>query len=539
MGVMVFVFILVSAFALGNVLCHPLAIGPEAACHLSASMLSWLGQRPFVDFYEIGSLPTLYLQVPLVAVARILHSHPILIFKLVVLALAVLSGSTVLALARLRGPGFDRLYLQLVAILIVVAYSLNYTEFGEAPLFFASSLTPYIVARLSQQILPQKLKIAVILLALLGLLTAPIFVVYLLCLELAFALMQISEGKKLSHVFASRKADLFYYPIFVASIIYIALVASTPGYLDSFWTYNSLYFKYFNEQLYWMEKSPDLRNLIYLAIFLLLTASMVLTRSREARLFSCSSIVGLAFYITSVSTLSCYAMPFLYFASLAFLGTCSYLVCWLTVRFKRPIKWRKVPFVFALLLMPIVMLTPWLLMPLFAPPSATVKVVSPLGFSGYSKAYDFSVFSTFLQEHSAADDKVAVYAWQVRPAFPLLLQLLRRPAKFLYLYPFMVLKHGDPEGSAEQKAKLALMQQQTFKIVEDELTGQNPPQLLLIEDGDVRQWFNESGLMEKISNRYELLQGVSPTNSDEVDNHPPFEYLAYRNPFAAYKLMRR
>lgn len=140
MGVMVFAFILVAAFALGNIVCHPLSIGPEAACHLSASMLTALGQRPFVDFYEIGSQPTLYLQVPLVVVARLLRTHPILIFKIVVLALALLSATVLLALARLRGPGWHRLYLQLAAILVCLFYGFNYTEFGEAPLFLPPQL---------------------------------------------------------------------------------------------------------------------------------------------------------------------------------------------------------------------------------------------------------------------------------------------------------------------------------------------------------------------------------------------------------------
>lgn len=538
MGITVFAFMLVAAFALGNIVCHPLSIGPEAACHLSASMLTALGQKPFVDFYEIGSQPTLYLQVPLVVVARLLHSHPIVIFKVVVLALALLSSTVLLALARLRGPGWQRLYLQLSAILVSLFYGFNYTEFGEAPLFFATTITPYLFARLSNQILPQKLRIVIMVLLLLALLTAPIFVAYLLLVELALALMLFSEGQNLSNYFARARSLLLYLPLLLALISYLLLASLTPGYLDSAWTYNSLYFKYFNDQLYWMEKSPDLRSLIYLSIFLLLLASMGLTRSREARLFSIASICGFAFYITSVSTLSCYLMPHFYFALLAGLSTMSYLIASLAVRFKQPLKWRKVPFVFSLLLLPLVMLLPWLLMPLFAPPSATIKVTSPLGFRGYSKAYDLSVFASFLLEQSQADDKVAIYAWQVRPAYPLLLQLLRRPSKFLYLYPFMVLKHGDPQGTDEQKAKLAARQKQTYQIIEDELTGKNPPQLLLIEDGDIRQWFNESGLMEKISNRYELLQGVSPTNSDEVDSHPPFEYLAYRNPFAVYKLVR-
>ncbi|MBK9771176.1 MAG: hypothetical protein IPP57_10185 [Candidatus Obscuribacter sp.] len=538
MGVMVFAFILVAAFALGNIVCHPLSIGPEAACHLSASMLTALGQRPFVDFYEIGSQPTLYLQVPLVVVARLLRTHPILIFKIVVLALALLSATVLLALARLRGPGWHRLYLQLAAILVCLFYGFNYTEFGEAPLFFATTITPYLFARLSNQSLPQKLKIVVMLLLLLALLTAPIFVAYFLLVEFALALMLLSEGQNLRSYFGQGRSLLLYLPLFVALPIYLLLAYLTPGYLDSAWTYNNLYFKYFNDQLYWMEKSPDLRNLIYLSIFFLLVASTGLTRSREARLFSIASIVGFAFYITSVSTLSCYLMPYFYFALLAALSTLSYLISSLAVRFKQSLRWRKVPFVLLLLLLPLVILVPWLLMPLFAPASATVKVSSPLGFRGYSKFYDFSVFASFLLEQSQADDKVAIYAWQVRPAYPLLLQLLRRPSKFLYLYPFMVFKHGDPEGTEEQKAKLAAMQKQIYQIIEDELTGKNPPQLLLIEDGDIRQWFNESGLMEKISNRYELLQGVSPTNSDEVEKHPPFEYLAYRNPFAVYKLVR-
>ncbi|HMX46980.1 MAG TPA: hypothetical protein PKC93_13585, partial [Candidatus Obscuribacter sp.] len=107
-----------------------------------------------------------------------------------------------------------------------------------------------------------------------------------------------------------------------------------------------------------------------------------------------------------------------------------------------------------------------------------------------------------------------------------------------YLYPFMAFHHGGAEASAcgvlNDPERLPKLESKFYSLLQAELSAANRPALIFIEDGDIRQQFDDRGLVKLLDSDYSMLASFT-FSPDERKGHPSFEYPGYMNAFAVFK----
>lgn len=487
---------------------HPVLVAPQCAQHMSAAWHIADGLKFGVDFLDDASPLFLYLLCPFVFVANLIHVNPLLLFKLGVLALTVLSGRLCFSLLEsksLRYRLLERQMLSYLPLYMVLFLLFSLPQSGHSAQLLLLGVTPYLVLKCAQAN-PSIYSLAnlersqlwqVVLYAALTVLADPQLLAFYLLIDLA-----------------QRRFFLTFPLLFALAFLpFVLLMGDTlNGYIDSVLPVLWLNFKYFNDYLYWMDKSPDLRQLVYLFVLSATLTVPLLSRSALARLLSALSCLGFTYFIVSVGMLSEFSLPMLYFS--IFPGFCGLLY----FLFSSPCKifQRRLLTRYTMIL------------------AAFFLVLAC--FSLKFKGSDLSIFSSTVIGQSLPGDTVAFYNWQSRPAFPLTMQLTRRSSNMPCFYPFTALHHGDVEGSEGDRARLKSLGDRAFAIVEKEISGSKPPTLIFVEDGDLRQEMTERGLLTKIESRYSLIGAASFMSEEEQSRHEPFEYLGFRNGFAVFRL---
>lgn len=489
---------------------HPVLVAPQCAQHMSAAWHIVDGLKFGVDFLDDASPLFLYLLSAFVFVANLIHVNPLLLFKLALIALTVLSGRLCFALLESKSLCYrlvERQMLNYLPLYMVLFLLFSLPQSGHGAQLLVLGLTPYLVLKCARANpstsiyslanLERSQLWQVVLYGALTVLADPQFLAFYLLIDLA-----------------QRRFFLTFPLLFaVAFLPFVLLMGDTlNGYIDSVLPVLWLNFKYFNDYLYWMDKSPDLRRLVYLFVLSATLAVPLLSRSALARLLSALSCLGFTYFIVSVGMLSEFALPMLYFS--IFSGFCGLMY-----------------FLFS---------SPWKLFRRHQLPRYTKFLAAfflVLACSSLKiKGSDLSIFSDTVISDSMPGDTVAFYNWQSRPAFPLTMQLARRSSNMSCFYPFTALHHGDVEGSETDRARLKSLGDRAFAIVEKEISGSKPPTLIFVEDGDLRQEMTERGLLTKIESRYSLIGAASFLNGEEQSRHEPFEYLGFRNGFAVFRL---
>ncbi len=256
------------------------------------------------------------------------------------------------------------------------------------------------------------------------------------------------------------------------------------------------------------------------------------------------SCFGFAYFLSSQTLLGQFSLPMLFFAGLAGLSSLVFLYRLARVRFSRLRRLKlltralacKQTILACLLLFAVATSLPSLLR------QDTVTIDDGAGTRAVVLSSDLSIFARTVLKETRAGEPITVYCWQPRPGFPLTAQLMRKPSRFPYLYPFMAFHHGGAEASAcgvlTDVERLPKLESRFYALLQDELAAPSrsalSPALIFIEDGDIRQQFDDRGLVKLLDTDYSMLNSFT-FSEEERKGHPPFEYPGYMNAFAVFK----
>lgn len=524
----IFLFVLSAALLLALLFCRELILPAEMAAHLSSGALLASGKIPYRDFFDNLSPGLLFFSM-LPAFFAPLKLHPILVYKLGVFVLFILSSALVFKIA---GSGSFRLSeraaLYFVPFCTALFLLVFLSSFAHENLLFSISLLPYLLLRLGRPSLPlQSRQFALsFLLFLIATAVDPSFFGFYLLFELSLLFLPGAKFDK-----------QFVVSALLSPLAYLLVLAVLPSeilknYIERVVLVNLATFLQFNEYLYWMEKSPDRRDLIYVFVAALTLSTFALGVSRLARSFVVLSAIGFAYYLSTVGLLTGAALPMLYFAMLASLVALSRALCAVSCKWKLPdmlVLTNKKVLGASTLLVLVVSFTLF-----FRSPFS----LAPLGYHLWGRKWDVSYFSSVVEKYSEPGERVAVFSFQARPGYPLLTQLARpNGSAFIYFYPFLVFRHMEmlPDW---HRAALAPFEPFIWSEIAREFK-ENPAELVLVAEGDIMETFDRKGLRKLLDEKYDHVADCTMMSSTEALEHAPFEYLGYQDAFAVFKLREK
>lgn len=520
---------------------------------LSCGILIADGALPYIDFLDNSSPLALYLASLPALVSKIIYIHPITIFNLMGVLLTLVSLLLIVQCGRGQCQRLKTLQFCLPAIVLGVALSLIYflNYFGQESVLFFLLFLPYLTQRYLSisAINPVRKRLQPVLigsLAALGLLLNPVFLLALVAVEFIclFALGDISLAKLKYRFFAAELRACLLSLILLCLLVFSLAPAAVFEYLGPILRINQLTFEYFNNDLSYVGKSPDRRDLVYAFVVFFVLALPVAGRCLMTRLMCLMAAFGFAYFVFSGTLFSHQAILMVAYSAIALLlaGSRYIRAChpakillgqfaaWCSTRLNRK----------ALLFLPILATVCFLSSSIAALKLAKGNAFSlrELGYNGFGFERDLSFFSKTVKEASATRDRVWIYSEQISPAFPLLTQLRRTPGFLVWGFPLRSLKLLHECGTAEEIARLAHFEATMYDRLRVEALSPHPPSLILVEDGEVHDLFKANGIIAIIEKFYSPLDSCSPLNSDEIANHEPYEYLGFRVNFSSDKLRK-
>ncbi|MCA0313774.1 MAG: hypothetical protein LCH63_08010 [Candidatus Melainabacteria bacterium] len=480
---------------------HPLIIEPSTAAHLTCvRMLCTEGLTLSVNFFDRIWPPLLVLLYPLGWLARFTSLSTIAALNFLVAIL--ITGAVYFCLKQARhlpsSLSFDTAALKLLPLVVIAFANLTFNNMSAAGQLFPIFLAPFLayLPRLGRR----SFGVPAFYLMLASSLE-PCLTLYLLLIVAATYPYFAHRKKAIFLLFGTVVA----YPALSFLLCFALDTASIGRYLDTVAYIDWLDFKNFNDYLYWMEKSPDLRSAIYAIIVMLsLALAFTIRHGWLNRLLIYSSLLGFAYFIASQILTTPFLLPMFFFAFLGFTAC---------LRQRR---------LLALAVLPLVFL------------GSLAYVAAQEYNSLFRIKNDLSIFAEFFKDLKC--ERVMILSWYPRPGFPLIEQLKLKPALCTYVYPFMAFHHGT--DSEQARLRLLELENAFYNGINSALNSKKPPTLLLIEDGDIRQRLEDTGVMKSVYEKYVQMASLSPNSQDELDKHPCFEYPGYRNTFSAFMLTK-
>lgn len=542
-----------SALLAGWFSIHQLLIPAEAAMRLSCGMQIADGARPYLDFLDNSSPFALYLASLPALVSKLIFIHPITIFNLMVVLLTLLSLLLMVRSGRGLSPRLRMLQFPLPALVLGVALSLIYflNYFGQESVLFFLLFLPYLTQRyLSISALNIERKrlwpILIGFLAALGLLLNPAYLLALPAVEFTclFALGDISLTKLKRRYLATELMSCLLSLLLLCLALFCLAPSVVAEYLGPISRINQLTFEYFNNDLSYVGKSPDRRDLVYAFVVFFVLSLPVAGRCLLTRLMCVMAAFGFGCFVFSGTLFSHQGILMIAYAFIALL-----LAINRYIRAYHPAKvfsGRFAAWCSARLSKKVLVLLPILVVVCFVSSSvAALKLAKgnafslrELGYYGFGFERDLSFFSKTVKQASVARDRVWIYSEQISPAFPLLTQLRRTPGYLVWGFPLHTLKVLHERGTPEEIARLAQFEATMYDRLRVEALSPHPPSLVLLEDGEVHDLFKANGIIAIVEKFYSPMDSCSPLNGEEIANHDPYEYLGFRVSFSADKLQK-
>ncbi|MBK8222261.1 MAG: hypothetical protein IPK73_14665 [Candidatus Obscuribacter sp.] len=528
---------LLLSLLLAQTIIHQASIDTDMAVNLSTAMALLDGSRLYLDNFNPAWPPALFLILPASALARTLHIYPVLILKLFFYLLACLAILAMMWSVRLRrAAALESCLLPLAApfsaafLLLTSAQFVGLENFPNGGQFYPLMVLPLLILQAKDNPRPEAppaLSALTYFLAAAAICFEPSFVLYYLLLVSFPGLKNLM-----------RNCLPLLLPIFLLLIFAVSYEGAWQNYLDWSVLINQLNFLGFNDYLYWMDKSPDLRKPVYGFVMLLVLSAPLLVRSALSRRLAALACFGFAYFISSQTLLGQFTLPMLFFAGLNGLGALVFLC---RVFLHGPL--RKLRLLSRRLsaeptiLICLLLLAGSSFLQLLSR-EETVTIDDGAGTRAVVRSSDLSIFARTVLNESRAGEPIYVYCWQARPGFPLTAQLMRKTSRFPYLYPFMAFHHGGAEASAcgvlNDPERLPRLESKFYSLLQSELSAAGRPALIFIEDGDIRQQFDDRGLVKLLDSDYSMLASFT-FSPEERKGHPSFEYPGYMNAFAAFK----
>ncbi|MBS1995313.1 MAG: hypothetical protein JSS86_03340 [Cyanobacteria bacterium SZAS LIN-2] len=536
----------------GYFMLHQFCIPAETALRLSEASLMLEGQRLYVDFIDNATAFYLYLNFLSVLISRFTFIHPIAICNLLTAALFGASASTLAWLAHshgsLRNPQRPAPICGWLILLTLSAITIfQPVHFAQANQIFFLALCPYIVLRagtlrgLRQY---NRLSVAVAVILALAACIDPLYLVYVLALEVClfcglypFARLSFCKKRFLG-------LELKVFLAATAAILFVVAVLPTSETKEYLGVILKLNYYSFLEPLLALNYSgcaPDLRTSIYLVSLLLVAVMPVAGQNLLVRLFAIASILGFGLMILQGATLSYQTYLFVGFAFMAVaVGLADYLRRWKKFAPAGPdrlLNLGRKQLILSICGVFAGFAIATYLVQLFSLPSGYRFNLDTIGYYGLADRRDLAIFSEAVEEYSKPREPVAIMGLQVRPAYPVITQLRRKPGlKLTWGFPVDTMEMMEQPVYASDMETVRPFKKQLYAALAEQLGNRATAPVFIMLDGDeVRRVLEEREVFKVVEENYNICGGASMEDASSRDGHPPVEKLGYKAGFTIYR----
>jgi len=516
---------------LAHIFLHPLLIPAEAAVHLQGALLMVNGQLPYADFFVLSSPAMLYLLFIPAAVSELTSIHPILVFNLfvfVILMLSLVGCKAVLLDHKSRDQASAPYFLICFAALSLFFIS----EFGQAHHLLMLLTIPYFLCRKASfcgQILGPRLLVACGVAAGIGFSLEPIFALLFIATELVWWVEKQCLKPFSSYDFTSCALVL---------AIYLSHFIMIPASMSSLYAALALPLVMYDYKHWWdilsyVDKTPDRRDLVY---FMIVAVTVALGLRKWCSLIVPMVVIAVAsfgIFIFEGHMLTFQAIPFVYGAALAAAPALGAVLNWITGTMNRSLLPRAIAVAAG------VAATGALFYQ-----SSQLSGVEYLSLSdqdyqvypGSAPKSDLADFAEQILKETRPGDRVLVLNPRARPAYPLLLQLGRKPAScgLLTAEPLSIAERIMPLEPPESAGPLGYHMDMVLEKLDKDLSGRDRPELVLYDQETMGVILENHGLKDKILKYYAPIE-MADWNLDK-GVHPAIEYLGFKYPLNVLKL---
>ncbi len=552
---------------------HQILIAAEPAMHISCANLIVEGAMPYIDFVDNATPVLLYLFTLPVLLSKLCFLHPILIFNLLIVLLTIVVFALITAAVKQSGSKGLSLLFYLPALTLSVITSQLYLidEYGQESMVFMLLFLPYLLERYlsstgAHKTSPAWRKIFAGVLAALALLLNPIYLLAVLVVEIVCltALGEVTLFKIRHRYLGLELLACLGSMLAIVAILYLSAPLMVSTYLGPITNLNLLSYDYFYDNLGFVGKSPDRRDLVYAFVVFFIMALPAAGRCLLVRLMCTMAALGFTWLVCSGTLYTHQAFIMTAFVISAFyLALARYLRSMRSVLFEGQLfaqlfakgenlsrqiyLWQESkPLVRTSLLagLPVLCFVTINYFCLKNIAADQFFSLANINYYGFGLKPDLSFFSDTVEKNTEPKDLVWIFSSQVRPGFPLITQLRRRPGYLVWAFPLHPLKILHERSTPEQALRLTQLAQLTqfeagmIDHLRSELNSVRPPRLILIEDGEIWDSLKAAGICTIIEGQYDNLEPLTPLNGDEIALHRPYEYVGHRLGFSAYKLKK-
>ncbi|MBS2006642.1 MAG: hypothetical protein JST01_06355 [Cyanobacteria bacterium SZAS TMP-1] len=546
-----FVMALSGALA-GYFTLHQFCIPAETALRLSEAALMLEGQRLYIDLVDNAWAFYLYLNFVPVLISRATFVHPIAVCNLLVTALFMLAASSLVCLTH-AGPGFRNpvRYQSASGWFLLFGFSLvtvgQLVHFAQANQIFFLCLCPYIVLRagtLRGLKYDSKLSLWVaVMLALavsidfLYLFFVLLFEICMFCSLYPFARFSFVRGRFVG-------PELTNFLLLSACISFVVAILPGSGtnvYVEVICKLNYLAFLEPLMSLNYFGCAPDQRAGIFFAILFLSVVLPLVQRNVLVRVFAIASVLGFGLMILQGATLSYQSYLFFGFACMAAAaGLGDYLP--LAGKISAPtsggfLNLGRTQVILSMAgFMAIVAVATYFVQVALLPKRHYFNLAD-LGYYGLADRRDLAIFSEVVEENSKVRESVAIIGLQVRPAYPVITQLRRRPGLCLNCgFLIDVLDVLEQPIYASVMERLRPFKKQLYADLAKRLGNRaTAPGMIMVESEEVRRVLEENGVFKVLEDNYTACGGVSMEDESSRGAHPAVEKLGYNAGFTVYR----
>ncbi|MBK9144110.1 MAG: hypothetical protein IPM23_16555 [Candidatus Melainabacteria bacterium] len=513
---------------LAHILLHPLLIPAEAAVHLQGALLMVNGKLPYADFFVLSSPAMLYLLFLPAAVSELINIHPVLVFNLfvfVILLLSLLGCKAVLLDHKSRDQASAPYFLICFAALSLLFIS----EFGQAHHLLMLLTIPYFLCRKASfcgQILGPRLLVACGAAAGIGFSLEPLFALLFIATELVWWVEKQSLKPFSSYDFTSCALVL---------AIYLSHFIMIPAPMSSLYAALALPLLMYDYKHWWdilsyVDKTPDRRDLVY---FMIVAVTVALGLRKWCSLIVPMVVIAVAsfgIFIFEGHMLTFQAIPFVYGAALAAALALGAVLNWICGIFNQSLPARAIAVAAGLAALGGIFYQ-WSQLS-----GVEYLSLSDQGYPGNAPKSDLANFAEQILKETRPGDRVLVLNPRARPAYPLLLQLGRKPAScgLLTAEPLSISERITPLEPPETAGPLGYHMDMVLEKLDKDLSGRDRPALVLYDQETMGVILENRGLKDKILKYYAPIE-MADWNLDK-GVHPAIEYLGFKYPLNVLKL---
>jgi hypothetical protein len=504
-----------------------LAIPAEAALSYQCGLLIADGKVPFIDFFEVASPALMYINAIPAVVCKIIPAvHQIIVFHaclIVLMAASFYLSAAILFRQRIREQSHAPLFIIGFALLNLLAIN----EAGQRENLFLLFYIPFFLCRWlawSNQHCEKRLSLIAGISGGIAACLDPLCLLTVVTMELFFLITKLK--------FAALRSTEMISAVAVIAIFFCHFAFFPAEYANTYfnWALRLVLCDYgmFDERLYWVDKTPDLRKLIYAVVFAIVICLGL--RRWCALIAPCIglSLVGLCLFIIEGRTMTYQTLPMCFAVGLAVFLVLSVvlngLAKWRTVNLSRlkPV---------AVAVVCIVGFAGFVAYKLNAARQMKTIDMATIGYFGTTYVTDPSEFATKLMEQTSVNDPVMILNDRVRPAYPLIVQYKRKPSGYLLTgFPIRMSRMliDSNIGVADKYAgKQFQMYERLLKDI------QAKPTMIMLEKDSLGNVLKDQKVLAAIEALYdESSYALFP----DTEAEPSFDYYGFRTALVVYKL---